>query len=209
MLLGQLADRRLADVLDLEEVDDSLDRLAVLDFLALRRSDVERLPEQAGLHAQIAAGHDVVERRHALEQRDVLEGPRDALLGRLVRFHLAAPDPLVGDGALLRMIEAVDAVQHRRLAGTVGTDDGADLALGDVKADVGQCLYATERQADVLDRQKNIRKGAHASGHLGQLAFFNAAWGARSRICTSPSMAPLRPSSNVTSTLRWAFREPS
>ena len=53
-------------------------RLAVLHLLAQRRPDPQRLPEQAAAHLQRAPGHDVVERRHALEQRDVLEGAGDA-----------------------------------------------------------------------------------------------------------------------------------
>ena len=43
---------------------------------------------------QRAAGQDVVERRHAAEQRDVLERARDAAGGRLVRPHLARVAPL-------------------------------------------------------------------------------------------------------------------
>jgi hypothetical protein len=46
--------------------------------------------EQVALHLEVAPGHDVVEHRHALEQRDVLEGAGDALLGRLVGLHLLA-----------------------------------------------------------------------------------------------------------------------
>jgi hypothetical protein len=42
---------------------------------------------------------------------------------------LAAQDDL----ALLRVIDAVDHVQHRALAGAVGADDGADLVLADVE----------------------------------------------------------------------------
>ena len=70
---------RAADVLDFEEVDDLLDLLAVLDLLGERRPVPQHLPEQVALHVDRTAGHDVVERRHALEQRDVLEGAGDAL----------------------------------------------------------------------------------------------------------------------------------
>ena len=37
------------------------------------------------VHLERAAGHDVVERGHAAEQRDVLEGAGDAAVGRVVR----------------------------------------------------------------------------------------------------------------------------
>ena len=155
--VGQLADRRLADVLDLEEVDDLLDRLAMRGSpRAARgpsRSACARRPRRI---LQVAAGHDVVERRHALEQRDVLEGAGDALAGGDVRRHVAAALALEGDRALLRVIDAVDDVEHRALAGAVGADDGADLALAHVEADVAQRLHAAEGERYVLERQQHL-----------------------------------------------------
>src|SRR5208337_1918176 len=131
--IGQGADRRLADVLDLEEVDDLLARLTMLDLLVERRPEAERLPDEPALHLEVASGHDVVERRHAPEQGDVLEGAGDAALGRLVRLHPRPRPAAIGDLPVLRMIEAVDYVQHRGLAGAVRPDDGADLAFSDVE----------------------------------------------------------------------------
>src|SRR3546814_3460557 len=57
----QSADGRPADRLDLQEVDDLLDRLAMGDLLAPVGAPVDRLLEQVALHLQHAAGHDVVE----------------------------------------------------------------------------------------------------------------------------------------------------
>ena len=48
--VGQPPDRRLADVLDLEEVDDLLDRGAVLDLLAPGAADRRRLLEEVRVH---------------------------------------------------------------------------------------------------------------------------------------------------------------
>ena len=53
--VGQLADRHLADVLDLEEVDDLLDELAMLDLLVHRRAMPEELPEEAALASSACA----------------------------------------------------------------------------------------------------------------------------------------------------------
>ena len=86
--VGQAADRRLAVGLDLEEVDDALDDCAVLDLLALGGAPADGLLEEVGLHLQVAPGHDVVDHAHALEQRQVLEGARDAHLGHLARVHV-------------------------------------------------------------------------------------------------------------------------
>src|SRR5688500_13088630 len=158
--VGHAAHRRLAVGLDLEEVDDALDELAVADLLALGRPDAQRLQQQVALHAQVAARHDVVEHAHALEQREVLEGARDAHLGHLARVHVLEGAAAEVDLALLRAVDAVDAVEHRALAGAVGTDDGADLVLAHVEADVRQRLHAAEGEADV----------AHVEDHLAGAA---------------------------------------
>ena len=64
-----------------------------------------------------------------------------------------------GDGA-------DDGAQKRRLAGTVGADDGDDLARGDVEIDMRQHGLAPQRDAEIGDRDE-----AHAgmpSLQLGQ-----------------------------------------
>ena len=58
--------------------------LPVLDLLAQRGPVPHELPEEAAAHLEGASGQDVVERRHALEQRDVLERARDPAACRLV-----------------------------------------------------------------------------------------------------------------------------
>ena len=134
--------------------------------------------------------------------------PWAASCGRILHARLA----LEGDAALLRMIEAVDDVQHRRLAGAVRADDGADLALADVEGDVAQRLHAAERQRDVLDREQHIvdrdvgsARGPHAAFSIGG----RPAPVARSRIFTRALITPLRPSSKVTSVEISASFEPS
>ena len=137
-------DRRLAIGLDLEEVDDVLDELALLGLLALGRAPAQRLLEQVAAHLQVAPGHDVVDHAHALEQGEVLEGARHAHLGHLTRVHVLERLPAQRDRALLRLVDAVDAVEHRALARAVRADDGAYLVLADIEADVGQRLHAAE-----------------------------------------------------------------
>ena len=108
------------------------------------------------LHLQVAAGHDVVEHAHALEQRQVLERARHAHLGDLARVHVPEGLAAQADRALLRLVDAVDAVEHRALAGAVRADDGADLVLADVEADVGQRLDAAEAKADVVHVEDDL-----------------------------------------------------
>ncbi len=93
-----------------------------------------------------------------LEELDVLEGPGDAQLGDLVR---AQPGQVVGgtvpvhkaDLALLRMVEAADAVEQAGLAGAVGSDDGEDFPVSHVQTDAAQGSHATEVQADVFNQE--------------------------------------------------------
>src|SRR5262249_38305770 len=155
----QLPDRDLADVLDLEKVDDLLDAAALLDLFRERRPEPQQLPEEPAAPLQRAPRHDVVERGPALEQRNVLERTRDAAQRRLVGPHRRARPALEGDAAPLRLIEAVDDVEHRGLARTVRADNGADLAFTDVERDAGHRLDAAEGERHVLDRKQHVASG--------------------------------------------------
>ena len=154
--VGQAVDGGLPDRLDLEEVDDPLHRVAVLHLLAPRRPEVERLPQEVAAHLEVAPGHEVVEHRHALEQGDVLERAGDPGGGRLVGPHPRARHPPEGDRPFLRVVEAVDDVEHGALAGAVGADDGADLALADVEAHPVDRAHPAEREADVMDVEDHL-----------------------------------------------------
>ena len=119
--------------------------MAMFDLFAHRRAIAKKLPEKAGVHFQSPARHDVVERRHSTKQGDVLECPRYAAIGRLVRAHLRACFTLEGDTALLRVIEAVDDIEHRGLAGTVRADDRTNFPFANVEGNAAHRLHATER----------------------------------------------------------------
>ena len=208
--VGQAADRRLADVLDLQEVDDLLDLRPVLELLALGAPEVDRLLEERRLHPQVAAGHDVVQHRHALEQRDVLERARDALARGLVRAPSAcACVPRNVIAPELRMVDAVDHVEHRALARAVRPDDRADLVLAHVEAHVGERLHAAEGERDVLEREDHVADAALGSARrlmrpprrAPRSAASCAARPGRSSPRGSRRSAatmPVRPSSNLT-----------
>src|SRR5262245_6338620 len=164
--VGQPPDRSPADMLDLQEIDHRLDLLAMLELLAPGRPHVEGVLEDVPLHPEVAPGHEVVEHAHAAEQRDVLEGPLDALHRGLVRVDLAAPAALERDGSALRVVHAVDDVQHRGLARAVRPDDGAHLVLTHIERHALQRDHAAEGERDVLDFE-NRRTGTTP----GQAAF--------------------------------------
>ncbi len=133
----------------------------VRDLLAPRRPACRAPAQEVRLHLQVAAGHDVVQHRHALEQRDVLERAGDAAAWpRHSVFMPRRGSPRKTIVALLRMVDAVDDVEHRALAGAVGADDGADLVLAHVERDVGQRLDAAERQRDVVQVEDHLAGAA-------------------------------------------------
>ena len=121
--------------------------------------------------------------RHALEQRDVLEGARDAALGGVVAGPCrGAAAPRNAIVALLRTVHAVDHVEHRALAGAVGADDGADLVLAHVEGNVGQRLHAAEGERDAV-RGRRITSPTRRCGRC------SCGSPSRSRASRSPSVA--------------------
>src|SRR5581483_8383033 len=131
----------------------------------------------------------------------------------LVGSHLGAGDALEGDTAALRLVEAVDDVEHRRLARTVRADDGADLALANVEGDVGDGFDAAEGQRDILHREQHVAGGDFGSAGGRPHAAFPTAAGTgsvcMSRIFTRAAIVPLRPSSKFTCVAISASFEPS
>src|SRR5579883_194981 len=164
--VGKPPHRHLADGLDLEKVDDLLHEGAMRHLLALGGAEIEGVEEEVAAHLEEAPGHDVVEGGHAAEERDVLEGAGDAAGGGLVWPHVAHRAALVSDGARAWLVEAVDDVEHRALAGAVGADDGADLALTDVEADARERLDAAEGELDALDREQYVAVGTLGTAPL-------------------------------------------
>src|SRR3546814_6299115 len=100
-----------------------------------------------------------------------LESAREALARRDVGAHGPALDAAKLDAALLRMIEAVDDVQHRGLAGAVRPDDRQNLVLADRKGDVAERLHAAERERDVVDLEDRLADMLRAVGHGADAMF--------------------------------------
>lgn len=84
----------------------------------------------------LAAENDVLQDGEVVGQHEVLVHHADAAgdgVGRAVEGDLGAVD---GDGALVRLLHAVQDLHQGRLAGTVLADEGVDGALADGDADV-------------------------------------------------------------------------
>ena len=123
--VGERAHHLLADVLDLEEVDDVLDDLAVRDLLALRPARSRRAPARTPVRWWTWRPMRRLSRTvMPAEERDVLEGAGDAERGPRRRARardVAAPSKRMR--AALRPVDAGDAVEEARLPGAVRADD--------------------------------------------------------------------------------------
>src|SRR6185295_9800941 len=100
----------------------------------------------------------------------------------------------------------------RGLAGTIRSDDSANLALLDVERHVADRAHAAKRQRYILNREQNLAGGDVAGGRRSHAAFPSAGAAgtvATSRTLTRADSVPLRPSSNVTSVEMPASVEPS
>ena len=75
----------MAVALQLDEIDDPLDRLAVADLLAPHARQKQHFGERVGADAGMAAGQQIVEHRHVRKQLAVLEGAGKAEPRDLVR----------------------------------------------------------------------------------------------------------------------------
>ncbi len=100
----------------------------------------------------MGADEDVLEHGHLLEQRDVLERPRDPEADDLVRPNLRQILSLEDDASLVRPVQACDQVEERCLAGAVRADQPADLASVERERHVCQRNDSPETPRDVLDR---------------------------------------------------------
>jgi len=173
---------------------------AVGELFLFRGTEMDRLPEKVAAHPQETPRHDIVERRHPPEQRDILEGAGDALRRGLVRAHAPAGLALPGDRTRLRVVEAVDHIQHRRLARTVRPNHREDLIAPNLDADLVERGDPAKGKADAVGCQNRITDPFHA-----QLAFLNAICSVigkvvtTSRTLSSARIWPLRPSSKVIS----------
>ncbi len=113
------------------------------------------------------ADQDVVPHAHAAEQRDILEGAADAQPRHAVARHALERTPLEQDIAVSVPIDAADAVEQRGLAGPVGADQAADLAVLDVERDAGQRDHAAEAHGYVGDEQQRGIERCHHTRRRG------------------------------------------
>src|ERR1019366_1175162 len=106
---------------------------------------------------RMRADHDVFERRHRVEQREVLKRPSDAEARDLVLAQPLDSAALEPDRAKLRPIKSRQAIEQRGLAGAVRADQPADLAARDFEMDIVERDDAAETNRQAFDRKQSGR----------------------------------------------------
>ena len=108
--------------------------------------------------AGVVTDQRVLEHGHVVEQRDVLERPRDSQARDLLR---RAPQQIVAlepDRAGRRLVQPGDAVEAGRLAGAVRPDQPGDVAFGDVEGHVVQRRYPAEPDRQVANLEQRRQR---------------------------------------------------
>src|SRR2546421_2502490 len=96
---------------------------------------------------------DVVEGGHVGEEPNLLKGPSDAQLGDPVGLQPGDVLALEDDRSRRRGIDSGDRVEERGFAGSVGPDQGEDLAFADLKGGLVDSRQTTEALRQSVDYQ--------------------------------------------------------
>ena len=152
-----------------------------------------------------AASHDIIKRRHPLEQSNILEGARRALLGDLIRFHRSALFTMKEDFAFLRMVKPVDDIQHRGFSSAIGADNRTNFAFAYIKRNIFNRHNTPKAQSDFFHLHDDATDLATICGGVAVLGlnclchsaatFCTGVCTAASRIVKRAEIVPLRPSS--------------
>ena len=131
-------------------IASSRQRLAV----APERGAVQEILPGRDVVTQMKSGDHVLQRGEMPEQPDFLERARDPVADALMRAQVRELDPVEGDGAGVRPVDAAHEIEQRRLAGAVRPDDGVDRAGADGERNVAHRVHAAEALVQAFGLQK-------------------------------------------------------
>src|SRR5215468_1459815 len=124
---------------------------------ALEQADVLKRARDARPVRHQIVGHAFEQKQHAVPAPDAA---RAALGQGAQRFPHGGITELQRDASLGRLVETGDAVEHRRLAGAVGTDQRGDVSTSRREREIVDRHQAAEAHAEMLDAQH----GRHTRG---------------------------------------------
>jgi hypothetical protein len=164
--VGSSRSRSLGCGLDAAEAGVGQQLVGALDgvaLLALEAGRAEDRAHDAAAEARMHADQYVLQRRHVLEEPDVLEGAADASLRERVRRLAGEVLAAEGDRAVGRLVDPGEHVEERRLAGPVGADQADDRACRDEEVHVVDGDEAAELLAHLLCDEQLVHSGASSS----------------------------------------------
>ena len=125
---AQGTDRLVPVTLELDELQDAFDGLALRLLAGACRRQKKRLGNNAGIQTGVPADEQIIEHAEMRQQLPVLESARDAEarngVRRLAGDAFAAEENIAARGT----VDAAHAVEHARLAGAIRPDEGEKLA---------------------------------------------------------------------------------
>ena len=135
-------------------------RSAMRLHLAARARRADHVLNEAGARELAAAGHDVLQNRHVLEDLRRLEGAHHAGAAALLHRSGGQGVASIDDSAVLLGQIPADDVEQRGLARAVRPDQPGEAALGDGEGDAAQHREAAEIVADGVEPQ-DVGMGRH------------------------------------------------
>src|SRR5215510_7377296 len=136
-------------------------------LLAGDRGQAEEDRERPLRRAQMKADQDVLEHATPAENARLLERAHKAELGDAVGFQAVQAGATEDDLAYSRREIAGDRIERRRLAGAVGADEGENLPLPHLEAQVVDGEEAAEVDRQPLDDEAGVslRRAGRGGGH--------------------------------------------
>ncbi len=118
---------------------------------------VQECRQQTAALAQMAPGHDVLERGHVEKDLQVLERASDAGSGEFVRWRASEIALIEDDAARARHIDPRQQVKQGGLAGAVGADDRMDRPGSGLPRKIVDGAHSAELLRQALDAQRAHR----------------------------------------------------
>ena len=142
----------VAHAAEVERGDELFHLRAQFRLPPARAGEAQGVAREVAAAARMRADEDVVDHRQVPEQGEVLKRAADADAGNAVRRAPQDAASLEEDVAGGRRVEPAQAVEERRLAGSVRADEAENLSVPEIEGDVVEGEDAAEPHGHVRHR---------------------------------------------------------